>query len=122
MADVLSAEEHAVREILKENSRLNQSGHRLKPESADCVHLLIHFAQLRNANRIEIQSRQTFAVLGARMRPMRRLQRAPDCRPNLMLFFGVRSIGNRIAGVIHDGNLRDLIAAPACRSIRRFAT
>src|ERR1700741_2572929 len=113
MAEVLGAEEYAICQVLKEDSRLHQPGDRFETKSADRLDLLIHLAKLRNSIRLEIQFRQTLAVFGARMRLMRRPQRAPDGRPNLMLLSGVGSIRNGIAGVILHGDLRDLVAAAA---------
>ena len=119
VANVLRAEKDTVGEIFEKHTRLDQSGHGLEPKTADGPDLLIHFAQLRDSIRIEIQLRQAFAVFGARVRLVRRLQRAPDSRPNLMLLWCVGSIRNGIAGVILESDLRDLIAAAAIFGIAK---
>src|SRR5436190_21939469 len=119
MTDVLCAEKYAVRQVLEKDARLDQSGHRLKTKTTDLLDRLINLAQLRDAIWLEIQFRQTLPVFGAGVCLVRRLQRFPDCLPNLMLLRGVGSIRNGIAGVILQRDLRDLVAAAAIFGIAK---
>src|SRR6185369_5899121 len=86
-------------------------GHRLKAKSANGLNSLVYFAQLWDAIFGKIELLNRLQILGTGMLLMRRPQSSPDNRPNLMLTVRIRSVRDRIAGLIVHGDLRDLIAA-----------
>src|SRR6266446_5250192 len=119
VTDVLRAKKDSVGQVFEKHPRLNQSGHGLEPKAADRSYSFVYFAQLRNSIGSEVQLFQTLAIFSTGMLLMRRLQRFPDRRPNLMLLGSIRSIRNGVAGVILHRDLRDLIAPAAILGITK---
>src|SRR5437899_9644392 len=78
MANILSAEKHSVGEVFEKDSRLHQTCHRLEPKAADRLHLLVDFAQLRDASGIETQTLDRRQIFRTSVFLMRRPQRFPD--------------------------------------------
>src|SRR5436189_4087949 len=107
MTNVLSAEEDSIREVFKEDARLDQAGHRFKAKSADGPNALIYFAQLRDSIVGKIQTLDRLEILHAGVLLVRRSQGLPDDGPNLMLLLSIRSIRNGVAGVIVHRDLGD---------------
>src|SRR5260370_29345962 len=110
MPNVLGAKKYTVREVLEKHSRLHQTRNRLKPKTADCLHLLVHFTQLRNAIRIETQTPERRQIFRAGVPLMGRPERLPDRAPHLMFFRGVRRVRNLIARLKIHSELCDLVA------------
>src|SRR5687767_4078785 len=100
MSDVLGAEKRAIRERLEKYTRLYQARDRFEPEPADSANFLAHLAKLRYTIRIEFQPLYSFQILRAGVSLMGRRQRRPNCAPNSVLLWSVRSVRNRFPRLV----------------------
>src|SRR5258705_12253127 len=113
VANILGAKKHTIGQRLEKHTGLNQTGDWFQAKSADSVHLLANFTELRNALLVERQALQTMQIFGTRMLLLSRKESLPNGLPDSMFVGCVRSRRNGFTRLVAHGDLSNSITTRA---------